>query len=217
MTNRSTCRRGSCRRSASPLDSPPPSVVVEVEFGARSRRGPLRSVNDDHYLIMRLGRHQETLMTSLPERDCPDASTSSATAWSSPTGWAAPAKPPAGSPSPRSCTWRSTSADGTSRIDEPIAEEMHGSRATVLPERRFHAPAGQPRHQPAPSADDADGRLHRRHRAVLRARRDIRAPIVFRDDELMQLTRDHTLDRERPGKAAHRGRAPPARGICITS
>ena len=44
---------------------------MEVEFGARSRRGPLRSVNEDHYLILRLGRHQETLMTSLPDGEKP--------------------------------------------------------------------------------------------------------------------------------------------------
>ena len=41
---------------------------MSVEFGARSRRGPLRTFNDAHYLILRLGRHQETLLTSLPER-----------------------------------------------------------------------------------------------------------------------------------------------------
>lgn len=52
-----------------PLDSPPPSVQVDVEFAARSRRGATPSQNHDHYLILRMGRHQETLMTSLPEGD----------------------------------------------------------------------------------------------------------------------------------------------------
>ena len=52
-----------------PLDYPPPSVEVQVGFGARSRQGPARSVNDDHYLVLRLGRHLETLMTSLPDGD----------------------------------------------------------------------------------------------------------------------------------------------------
>jgi protein phosphatase len=46
---------------------PPPSATVEVEFGAQSRRGRARLVNEDNYLIIQLGRHQETLMTSLPE------------------------------------------------------------------------------------------------------------------------------------------------------
>ena len=55
----------------SPVDSPPPSVDMEVGFGALSRQGPGRSVNDDHYLIMRLGRHLEMLKTSLPDGDLP--------------------------------------------------------------------------------------------------------------------------------------------------
>ena len=50
----------------SPLDSPPPSVDVEVTVGARSRLGRGSSVNRDHYLALRLGRSQETLLTSLP-------------------------------------------------------------------------------------------------------------------------------------------------------
>jgi PPM family protein phosphatase len=46
---------------------PPPSTMVEVDFGAASRRGGARSVNEDHYLIIRLGRSQETIRTSLSE------------------------------------------------------------------------------------------------------------------------------------------------------
>jgi serine/threonine protein phosphatase PrpC len=47
---------------------PPPSATVQVTVGAQSRRGRSRLVNEDHYLVMRLSRHQETLLTSLPER-----------------------------------------------------------------------------------------------------------------------------------------------------
>ena len=46
---------------------PPPSTVVEVEFGAETRRGATRTMNEDHYLIIRLGRSQETIKTSLSE------------------------------------------------------------------------------------------------------------------------------------------------------
>ncbi len=53
-------------RIRDPRDSPPPSVEVQVEFGAASRGSPLHSGNEDHYLILRMGRDQETLMTSLP-------------------------------------------------------------------------------------------------------------------------------------------------------
>ena len=53
----------------SPHDSPAPGPEVEVTFGARSRRGPLRFQNDDHYMVMRFGRYQETLLTSLSTDD----------------------------------------------------------------------------------------------------------------------------------------------------
>jgi len=52
---------------AAPLAFPPPSATVAVKFGAASRRGPSHRINEDHYLVIRLGRHQETLLTSLPE------------------------------------------------------------------------------------------------------------------------------------------------------
>ena len=58
-------------RALSSRDSPPPSVDVQVEFGAQSRQGAQRPVNEDHYLIMRLGRNQETLVTSLPDHETP--------------------------------------------------------------------------------------------------------------------------------------------------
>jgi PPM family protein phosphatase len=48
-------------------DFPPFSATVRVEFGAQSRRGLFHSVNEDHYLIIEMGRHQKTLLTSLPE------------------------------------------------------------------------------------------------------------------------------------------------------
>src|SRR3954464_14456495 len=54
-----------------PGDSPPQSVEVEVSFGGRSRQGPLRSANDDHYLILRFNRHYEALMTTLPAGEIP--------------------------------------------------------------------------------------------------------------------------------------------------
>jgi len=48
-------------------DFPPLSATVQVDFGAQSRRGLFHSVNEDHYLIIELSRHQKTLLTSLPE------------------------------------------------------------------------------------------------------------------------------------------------------
>jgi len=50
---------------ASP-EFPPLSTRVAVDFAAGSVKGRLRPVNEDHYLVMRLERAQETLLTSLP-------------------------------------------------------------------------------------------------------------------------------------------------------
>jgi PPM family protein phosphatase len=55
----------------SPFDAPPPEVAVDVDFAAWSRPGPMRTVSEDHYLILRQGRSEETLMTSLPEGQLP--------------------------------------------------------------------------------------------------------------------------------------------------
>src|SRR5688572_15992485 len=52
-------------------DAPFPSAVVRVEFGALGRRSPRQSVNDDHYLVVRLSRHLETALTSLPDGELP--------------------------------------------------------------------------------------------------------------------------------------------------
>jgi PPM family protein phosphatase len=54
------------------FDHPHPrSASVRVECGARSHRGASRPHNDDHYLVVRLGRSQETLLTSLSAADVP--------------------------------------------------------------------------------------------------------------------------------------------------
>jgi protein phosphatase len=51
---------------------PPLSSMVSVEFGALSHPGERRATNDDHYLVLRLDRHQEVLATSLPEGAVPN-------------------------------------------------------------------------------------------------------------------------------------------------
>lgn len=49
----------------------PRSAAVRVEIGAQSHRGASRQSNDDHYVVIRLGRHQETLATSLSAAELP--------------------------------------------------------------------------------------------------------------------------------------------------
>src|SRR5436190_4390707 len=44
---------------------PPLSATVRADFAARSVRGAQQTQNTDHYLVVRLGRNQETLLTSL--------------------------------------------------------------------------------------------------------------------------------------------------------
>jgi serine/threonine protein phosphatase PrpC len=68
--------RATARRVAlSPLlgldEFRPPSASVRVTIGARSHQGMLRQRNEDHYLVVRVGRHQETLATSLSGSDVP--------------------------------------------------------------------------------------------------------------------------------------------------
>jgi serine/threonine protein phosphatase PrpC len=48
---------------------PPLSALVHVEVAAKSRRGPARRVNTDHYLALKLGRSQETVLTSVGDHD----------------------------------------------------------------------------------------------------------------------------------------------------
>jgi protein phosphatase len=50
----------------------PPSTRAEVEFGSCTDPGLRRSTSDDHFLILRLGRSHETLVSSLPPGAVPD-------------------------------------------------------------------------------------------------------------------------------------------------
>ena len=47
------------------------AALVRAQFGARSHRGRVPSVNDDHYLVLRLTQQLETIVTSLASVDLP--------------------------------------------------------------------------------------------------------------------------------------------------
>ena len=47
------------------------SALVRTEIAARSHRGRVLKENEDHYLVVRLGRYEETLLTSLADLDVP--------------------------------------------------------------------------------------------------------------------------------------------------
>ena len=52
-------------------DFRPASSMVRADIAARSHPGRMSASNDDHYLVVRLGRSEETLFTSLSSVDVP--------------------------------------------------------------------------------------------------------------------------------------------------
>jgi PPM family protein phosphatase len=181
-----------------PLDSPPPSVVVEAEFGARSRRGALRTVNDDHYLILRLGRHEETLLTSIPEAELPRRFEE--------FGYGMVIADGIGSGGEAASRLAVSTLVHLAiyfgkwhvRVDDPIADEIM-DRA-----QRFYRSVDSTLLQ---ATHDSPRRLQTTLTAAFSAGTELffahvghSRAYVFRDNLLMQLTRDHTLDRERPGR-----------------
>src|SRR6185503_1791544 len=50
---------------------PPFSSLIRIDVDARSHPGHHRTNNEDHFLVTRLGRTLETLITSLPAGDVP--------------------------------------------------------------------------------------------------------------------------------------------------
>lgn len=54
-----------------PLGSETGSARVQVDIAAQTHQGKVRTANEDHYLVMRLGRTLEALQTSLPPDQVP--------------------------------------------------------------------------------------------------------------------------------------------------
>ena len=48
------------------------SQSIHVDVGALSHTGKVRSRNEDHFLVARIGRYLETAMTSLPPGEVPE-------------------------------------------------------------------------------------------------------------------------------------------------
>jgi PPM family protein phosphatase len=62
----------SISRSAADHSKPKPaSLTVRVQFGAVSDTGKVRANNEDHFLVSRISRKQEILMTNVPEDQFP--------------------------------------------------------------------------------------------------------------------------------------------------
>src|SRR5262249_47782801 len=50
----------------------PESTTVRAEFGAVSHARKVRPKNEDHFLVFRLGRNQEALLTNIPADQLPE-------------------------------------------------------------------------------------------------------------------------------------------------
>jgi PPM family protein phosphatase len=50
----------------------PPSSMVRVEFGAISHAGKIRAKNEDHFLVSKLSRKQQLLLTNVPDDQFPE-------------------------------------------------------------------------------------------------------------------------------------------------
>ncbi len=177
------------------------SSTVQVDFGGRSQRGKLHTVNEDHYLIVRLGRHQETLMTSLPDGVIPKRYEE--------YGYAMVVADGMGGASDGEIASRVALATLTHlvlyygrwslRIDDRIAQEI---RERV---ERFY------KHVDLAMADEgriATSELHTSLTAAFGAGRHLffahvghSRAYLFRDGGLMRLTRDHTIGRRRSATA----------------
>jgi serine/threonine protein phosphatase PrpC len=181
-----------------PFDSPPPSGTVEVEFGAQSRRGPRRLANEDNYLVLRLGRHQDTLMTSIPSQ--------------------------AIAPRFDEFAYGMVIADGTGgdgdaasrlaittllhltvyfgkwnvRIDEAIADEVMDRAARFY--RGVDSTLSQAGQQSKLGLQSTLTAVFTAGNELIFAHVGHSRVYLYRDGELQQLTRDHTLAAERRGK-----------------
>jgi PPM family protein phosphatase len=69
--NEDIARRSTLSPILSSVAFSPLSSTVQVQVAARTHTGLARASNEDHFLVMRMGRDQETLLTSLARNDLP--------------------------------------------------------------------------------------------------------------------------------------------------
>ena len=188
------------QRALSPLlDLPefrPLSSRVRVEFGAASHAGKIRHINEDHYLVVRLGRSQETLTTSLADAEVPDKFDESGYAMIVADGLGGTG---AGGVAGRLAISKFVDlaihyGRWNVRVDARTAFEVIERLelgATAASTSRSVEEPRQPR--AGGHGDDTDRRLQRRRRTVRRHVGHTRA-YLFRDGELLMLTRDQTVE-----------------------
>jgi serine/threonine protein phosphatase PrpC len=176
---------------------PPMPTTVRAEFGAQSRRGRRHANNGDHFLVVELGRHQQALLTSLPETAVPRRFNEYGYGMVVVDGLGGPGT---GEPASRLALstlmelmvsygrWSLRVNERTSREIMARAERFLQRVHTVL---TFERPADQPQDlQAALTVVWGAGRdIFFAHVGHTRA-------YLYRDGELFRLTRDHTVARE---------------------
>ena len=176
-----------------PGEFPPMSSTVQVDFGAASRRGRQHDVNGDHYLIFRLGRYQETLVTSLPQTVAPSRFDEHGHVMVAVDGMGSPRVSEAASRAALERLLQLVLYYGkwNLRIDEEIKREileranrfLHYVDIALAEERR--SDRGERLEVSLTATFGAGNELFFAHVGHSRA-------YLLRDGELMQLTRDHT-------------------------
>ena len=172
-------------------DSPAPSGTADVEFGAQSRPGRGRTANGDHYLITRLERRHDTLLTNLPQTDIPDQFGESGYGMVLADGLGGHGDVASRLGITTLAHLMVSFGRWNLRVDERIAEEM-ADRA-----ERFYRAIDLAMLRAG--VDDPVG-LQTTLTAVYTSGKDLlfahvghSRAYLFRDGALMQLTRDHTL------------------------
>lgn len=175
---------------------PPMSTTVRAEFGAQSRRGHRRASNDDHFLVLEIGRHQQTLLTSLPETSADRRFDEYGYGMVVADGLGAPGQAETASRLAVSTLmelmlcygrWNLRMNERTSREIIARADRFFRHVHTML---TFETSPGQARLQAAMTATFGSGRdLFFAHVGHTRA-------YLYRGRELFRLTRDHTVAHE---------------------
>jgi serine/threonine protein phosphatase PrpC len=211
-------RRAALSPLFGPDDKRPPSSTVLVTVAARSHQGSVRLHNEDHYLVLRMSREQETLATSLSGNDVPPPFRESAYAMLVADGLG-----PGGSGSVASRVALSTiahlalnSGEWNVRVDRDTAahileraEWLYSQADTAVHTRAASSPILKGMTTSLTAAYSAGTDLFVAHVGHSRA-------YLFRDGQLLRLTRDHTVAQhatERSGPVAVGGGAQDVRHI----